>query len=157
MPALLMPSDTPIDDLKLLGGEYAAMRPATRKEMKRLRLRRRRAGYAIAVRGCAGLQVIVVATTARHAFDPGMLDALMLFFSRQKLGGVVVSKSAVVVHVACEVFPAIEGTLRDRRPTMGPCPGCTCMWKPDSYLTPNSHDRLVLEADTAASQERNAA
>jgi len=156
MPALLMPSDTPIDDLKLLGGEYAAMRPATRKEMKRLKLGRRRAGYATVVKACAGIEVIVVPTTARKTFDPGMIDALMLFFSRQKLGGVVVSKAAVVMHLAGGAFPSTETLLRDRRPTTGPCPGCTCMWKPDSYLTPNSHDRLALAADTLASQERAA-
>lgn len=158
MNGIVMASLTPISDLELLNGEYAAIRPATAEERRTLGHRRRAVVYAIVLRSCAGITAIVVeAKLARSTIKAGILDSMILFLSRNNESGKVISKGAAVIAMAQRMFPSLEATLRQERPTAGPCTGCNCLWRADGAFDLKSRERGVLQAIASAEPERAAA
>jgi hypothetical protein len=161
MDSIAMASLTPIADLELLDGEYAALRPATERERRALgfKLRRKRTVYTIVLRSCAGIKAIVAETTPGRgpSMSAETIKSLVTFYSRNNETGTVISKSAAVIAFAMALFPSIETFLRGERPTSGPCPGCGCLWQAGGAFDRQSTTGRAVAAIVAGFEQRRAA
>ncbi|WAP69314.1 hypothetical protein [Jiella pelagia] len=156
----VMASLTPAADLQLLGREYAAMRPASDEERKVLRLRRRAIAYAVVLRSCAGVTVLVAEATGAKGrpMSADILDSLVIHYSRNNETGVAIGKSAAVIAISRTLFPtSLLPLLLAERPTAGPCAGCRCIWQRGGALDGAAEHGQAVETIVSQSIERRAA
>ncbi|MEF2551315.1 hypothetical protein VQ042_08045 [Aurantimonas sp. A2-1-M11] len=159
MEGILMQSLTPIADLDLLEGEYAALRPASPEERRALGLRRRAVAYAIVLRSCAGITAVVA--EAELAQGPAMsaetLKSLVIHYARNNETGSEISRSMAVMFVAFTMFPKTLEPLLPPRPSSGPCLGCGCLWEAGGPLDRQSITGRTVAAMMAHAELRSAA
>lgn len=159
MDGIVMASLTPIADLELLDGEYAAVRPASPEERRALSLRRRAVAYAIVLRSCAGITAIIA--EAKLARGPAMsaetIKSLVNHYSRQNETGTPISHGAAVLAIAFTLFPTALVPLLPPRPSSGPCLGCGCIWQAGGPFDRQSVTGIALATIMAGAEQRRAA
>ncbi|MBO0903808.1 hypothetical protein [Jiella sonneratiae] len=156
----VMASLTPAADLQLLGREYAAMRPASAEERKALKLRRRAIAYAVVLRSCAGVTVLVAEATGAKGrpMSADIIDSLVIHYSMNNETGAAIGKSAAVIAIARTLFStSLLPLLLAERPSAGPCLGCRCIWQPAGAFDSAAERGRAVETIVGASIERRAA
>ncbi|KAB0676713.1 hypothetical protein [Aureimonas leprariae] len=152
--SLIMPSETVLDDLRLLDREFCAIRPATKAERRTVRAKWRDVVYALVFRSCAGVDAIVTPTGSKGVpFTASLLQSLVIDWAR-KHG---ITRSAALYALAKTLFPNLDEMLTGLMPPGGRCRSCSCMWRVGGPLDPASSEHVTLAAMAADARERIAA